>query len=292
MGLRPLRVMKLIGLFLITYVALMAGAPATDFERAKDLYQRTDYAGALRILLPIGDKNPGVWSLIGQSYFMDGEYKKATEAFDKAVMAEPNNSEYVHWLGRAYGRRAEMASPFTALGHASKTRQLFERAVVLDPHNGEALNDLFDYYLNAPGFLGGGSGKAEQLIQKIEKVDPAEGQYARAQLAEKQKDFTKAEVYFRKAIELAPKQVGRLLDLGKFLAMRGRLTEADSAFQQAAHIAPEDPRVMFTRAEVLIKANQNLEEAKKLLRQYLRCRLSPDDPPREKAQELLKKIGA
>src|SRR6185295_4844575 len=111
--------------------------------------------------------------------------------------------------------------------------------VMLDPHNSEALNDLFDYYLNAPGFLGGGSTKAEQLVEKIEKLDPAEGQFARAQLAEKQKDYAKAEQYFRRAIEMAPRQVGRVLDLAKFLAMRGRQTEADQAFQQAARIAPE-----------------------------------------------------
>src|SRR5262249_44275912 len=155
-------------------------------------------------------------------------------AFDKAVLAEPNNSEFVHWLGRTYGRRAETSSPFTALGHASKTRQLFEKAVLLDPHNGEALNDLFDYYLNAPGFLGGGHQKAEQLLQKIEKLDAAEGQFARAQMAEKQKDYVHAEMYFRKAIEIAPRQVGRVLDLAKFLAKVGRQSEADAAFQQAS----------------------------------------------------------
>jgi len=283
--------MKLSVLFLITS-AILAAVPPAEYERATDLYQRTDYNGALRILLPLPEKNAKVWALIGQSYFFEAEYKKATEAFDKATLADPNNSEYIHWLGRTYGRRAETSSPLMALGHASKTRQLFEKAVMLDPHNSEALNDLFDYYLNAPGFLGGGSTKAEQLVEKIEKLDPAEGQFARAQLAEKQKDYAKAEQYFRRAIEMAPRQVGRVLDLAKFLAMRGRQTEADQAFQQAARIAPEDPRVLFSRAEVLIKANRNLDEAKRLLKQYLNCKLSPDDPPREKAQELLKKLGS
>ena len=45
---------------------------------------------------------------------------------------------------------------FTATGLASKARQNFERAVQLDPQNREALSDLFEYYLEAPGFLGGG----------------------------------------------------------------------------------------------------------------------------------------
>jgi len=284
--------MRLRLLFLITCASIAAASAAGEYERAKDLYQRTDYVGALKILNPLPEKDAKTWSLIGQAYFMEAEYKKATDAFDKAVLAAPNNSEYIHWLGRTYGRRAETSSPLMALNHASKTRQLFEKAVMLDPHNGEALNDLFDYYLNAPGFLGGGSSKAEQLVAKIEKLDAAEGQFARAQLAEKQKDYARAEQCFRRAIEMAPRQVGRVLDLAKFLAMRGRMTEADQAFDQAKRIAPEDPRVIFSRAEVLIKANRNLDEARKLLKQYLQRTLSPDDPPREKAQQMLKQLGS
>lgn len=284
--------MKLSLIFLITWVAFASGAPTAEYNRANDLYHRTDYAGALAILAPIQEKDARTWCLLGQVHFMQAEYKKASESFDKAVLLEPNNSEFVHWLGRAYGRRAETSSPLTALGHASKARQLFEKAVMLDTHNGEALNDLFDYYLNAPGFLGGGSQKAEQLVAKIEALDAAEGQFARAQLAEKQKDYPKAEMYFRRAMEMAPRQVGRVIDLAMFLAKMGRQSEADAAFQQAARIAPESPRVMFSRAEALIKANRDLPEAKNLLKQYLRSKLSPDDPPREKAQQLLKQIGA
>ncbi len=284
--------MKLSLLFSVAFLGFSIGAEGADLERAKELYQRTNYQAALRILVPIENKDAKTWSLVGQSYFMDGDFKKATEAFEKAVIAEPNNSEYVHWLGRTCGRRAESASPFTALGHASKTRQLFEKAVLLDPRNGEAINDLFDYYLNAPGFLGGGSNKAEKLLSKIEALDPAEGQYARAQIAEKQKDYAMAEQYFRKALELAPKQVGRLLDLGKFLANRGRNSEADATFQQAMTIAPKEPRVLYTRAEALIKGKRNLDEAKQLLYKYVSSTLSPDDPPREKATQLLKQLGA
>jgi cytochrome c-type biogenesis protein CcmH/NrfG len=77
-----------------------------------------------------------------------------------------------------------------------------------------------------------------------------------------------------------------------FLAKMGRHSEAEIAFQQASKVAPEDPRVLFVRAEALVKAGRNPEEAKKLLRQYLHAKLSPDDPPREKAQQLLKQLGS
>ena len=102
------------------------------------------------------EKDAAVFDLIGKNYFMLADFKKASESYEKAVAADPSNSEYQHWLGRAYGRRAETSSPFTAPGLASKARQHFEKAVALNPRNQEAVSDLFEYYLEAPGFLGGG----------------------------------------------------------------------------------------------------------------------------------------
>jgi hypothetical protein len=49
---------------------------------------------------------------------------------------------------------------------------------------------------------------------------------------------------------------------------------------------------MFDRASVYIKENRDLDEARKLLEQYLKSPLTPDDPPRERAEALLKKLGA
>ena len=87
--------------------------------------------------------------------------------FQKAFGLEPSKSQYAHWLGRAFGRRAEMSNWFSAPGYASKARQYFEQAVALDPVNEEALNDLFDFYLQAPGFLGGGYDKAQAVARRI-----------------------------------------------------------------------------------------------------------------------------
>src|SRR5580700_9943067 len=139
--------------FVLFSCSLLAGKPP-QWDQARDLYQRTDYHSSLALLLPAHEKDAETLELIGQNYFMLGEYKKATEAFEKAVALEPGNSEYVHWLGRAFGRRAETSNPLTAPGYASKARQSFERAYELDPRNHEAVNDLFEYYLQAPGFLG------------------------------------------------------------------------------------------------------------------------------------------
>jgi predicted Zn-dependent protease len=59
-------------------------------------------------------------------------------------------------------------------------------------------------------------------------------------------------------------------------------------FEQAVKLAPSSPNVIYTRAEMLVQQKRNLGEAKTLLEKYLNSQLTPDDPPREKAVELLK----
>jgi tetratricopeptide (TPR) repeat protein len=273
-------------------VAVSCVLAQDSYKRGEELYQTTDYKESLAVLHAIHSPNAAVYNLIGRDYFMLGEYKHATDAFQKAYAQEPGNSEYAHWLGRAFGRRAETSNPFLAPSQASKARQYFEQSVALDPSNEEALNDLFDYYLQAPGFLGGGYDKAEKVARMIAERNPAEGHFAQAQLADKRKQFDTAEQQLRHAMELAPRQVGRVLDLAKYLAKRGRIQESEAAFDKANQLAPNSPKVFFARAHTYIQEKRNLDKAKELLIKYLQSDLTPDDPPREQAEKLLKQVSS
>ena len=107
------------------------------------------------------------------------------------------NVRYQIW---SLNRGTNTATPFFAPSNASKARQYFERAVELNPANEEALNDLFDYYLQAPGFLGGGYDKAVEVARRIRQINPAEYHFAEAQLAEKRKQYDTAEEQLRRAL--------------------------------------------------------------------------------------------
>jgi Flp pilus assembly protein TadD len=277
----------------IALASSLLGAPA-DLDRARQLYERTEYNASLKILLPVANEavNGPVWELIGKSYFNKADFKKAGEAFEKAIAIEPRNSTYYHWLGKAYGRRAETSSPFTAPGYAVKARQNFETAVSLDGKNIEAINDLFEYYLEAPGFLGGGLDKAASLSNKINSVDPAEYHFAQAKIAERRKEFKTAEEQFRRAIEMAPRQVGRVIDLARFLSKQGREQESEQVFAQAEKIDPNAPVLLLEHARVYIRSGKNLNSARTMLERYLKAPLSPDDPPRSEAERLLKQVAA
>src|ERR1051326_790311 len=199
-----------VGTVLCLSSSLFAKTP--EWDRARQLYQRTEYQQALDLLLPIDAKDPDNLKLIGQSYYGLGEYKKATETLEKAIEINPRNSDLYRLLGDTYGRRAETSSFLTAPGYASKARQSFEKAVELDPNNREATSDLFDYYLEAPSFLGGGIEKAEGLVKRIGRLDIPAGHHAQAQLDTKGKQYGAAEQELRHAVEAAPKQPGRWID--------------------------------------------------------------------------------
>jgi tetratricopeptide (TPR) repeat protein len=276
----------------LSFVFLAGLATAGAACDAQKLYHRTDYRAALDCVLAVPAKGGAEWALAGKSYFGLGEYRKATEVFEKAVELDPRNSIYVHWLGKSWGRRAELANPIMAAAYATKTRQYFERAVLLDSRNREALGDLFEYCLEAPGFMGGGLSRAEELARRIAANDEAEGHYARALIADRRKDVATAEGQLRRAMELAPLQVGRAIDLAKYLAKLGRVQESEAVFAQAEKIAPHNPRILYERADTYIRTGRNLDQARNLLNQYLQLPVTSDDPPKSKAEELLRKAGA
>ena len=268
-------------------LSLTANAAQNLLDHAKDLYQHTDYKASLQVLATDPSPNAVTLCQIGKNHFMLGEWKQATDSFEQALALAPTNAEYTLWLGRTYGRRAETSSWMTAGFHAAKTRQYLEKAVALSPHYNEALNDLFAYYLEAPGILGGGADKAEAIAQRIAERSPAEYHFAEAQLAEKRKDYLAAEQHLRQAIDLAPREVGRVIDLATFLARRSRMEESDAAFAQAEKLAPSDPRIAFAHAKTDIEHKRSLEEARRLLKKYLEANITPDDPPKQSAEKLL-----
>jgi Flp pilus assembly protein TadD len=278
-----------VGLLIAAGVFPVFGAPEVD--QALKLYHRMNFRAAIELLRPVATTDAAASALIGRSYYMIGDYGKSTEFLERAVSMAPSEPTYLLWLGRAYGRRAETCFPVIAPKYASKARSNFEKALELSPFDSEITGDLFEFYLQAPGFLGGGFDKAARLADKIAQRDPAEGVFSKARLAEERKDYSTAEAMLRRSIELAPRQPGRLVDLAKFLAKRGRFEESDAAFAEARKFAAESPKVLFHEASTNIRFNRKVEESRELLKRYLSSQITPEDPSRQEAQALLKKVS-
>ena len=106
----------------------------------------------------------------GTALYEKEDYYSAKDIFEKLVALEPKNSNFHHWLGKCYGRIAETVSWIKAMSMAKKTRKAFEKAVALDEKNIDALEDLMQYYLEAPGFLGGSKKKANEIEKRLNQI--------------------------------------------------------------------------------------------------------------------------
>lgn len=252
-------------------------------------------AGALAPQAAAAVERPEAAALLaqGKNHYAKEDYKRAADAFEQAVKLAPDESRYHLWLGLAYGRRAQNTSKwklFAALSLAGKTRERFEHAVELDPQNKGALQALFEFYIEAPGMIGGGIDKAEQLAARIEKLYPADGARCRASIHEKREEFEPAEEKLRLAVQLEPAEVGHLLSLASFLSRRGRYEESDKVYAEAARLAPESPDVWFSRGKALVRSGRNPAEARQLLGRYIQADLPAEATPRSEARDLLKEL--
>ena len=106
----------------------------------------------------------------GQAYYEQGRYDLAIATLEAAAGRATGNAAFHHLLAKSYGRAAENANWFRAMGLAKKTLKHLEMAVNLDGDNLQYLDDLKDYYRAAPGFLGGNEKKADAMEALIKKI--------------------------------------------------------------------------------------------------------------------------
>ena len=228
---------------------------------------------------PLGAQVPGAadWER-GIEHFRAEDHRKAQTAFEAAVRADPERSEYHRWLGLSVGHRAQRMTGLRALGAmglARQSREHFERAVEVDDSNLDALETLQGFHIRAPGIVGGSKEEAGSLAAAIEKLDPARGAAAWAALREAQGEFEEAEAQLARARELAPEEIGHLLRQAGFLARRGRLAESDELFDAAFERDPDNPDVWLAAGEAWAEAKRKSHygRARELLERYL---ASPD----------------
>jgi tetratricopeptide (TPR) repeat protein len=173
-----------IQLGVVVAIPLLARTP--EWDRAQKLIGNEKYEQAAAVLEKAPQNDPDNLELLGQAYVGLKEFKKAIDVLDKAAGIAPTRSMIHVWLGRAWGHRAE-GNKLMALSWARKAKEAFEKAVALDNKNIDALDDLFEYYVNAPAIVGGGLDKAEQVAKKIAQVDPDKGQRLMTVIARERK---------------------------------------------------------------------------------------------------------
>jgi tetratricopeptide (TPR) repeat protein len=225
------------------------------------------------------------YNLLCRAEFELDAWDASISACERAVVLEPNISVYHLWLGRAYGEKADRVIFFRAVGFAKKVRTEFERAVELAPEDWEARTDLAEFYLEAPGIVGGGQDKARAQADALMKLNPGMGHWVRARIAQKNKDDAEAEKEYRLEIEASDGGVRGWVNLAGFYRRVNRLDEMEQALRTMETRPLDRPAALMDGAGLLLRAGRNYPLAIRLATRYLS---SPTEEwPAFKAHNLL-----
>ncbi|MBV8894375.1 MAG: tetratricopeptide repeat protein [Acidobacteria bacterium] len=227
------------------------------------------------------------YNYLCRAYYSVRDWDRAIPACEKAVSLAGGNSDYHLWLGRAYGEKAENSTPLSAMSLARKVRKQLEKAVEFDPSNIEARIDLAEFYLQAPGFLGGGEDKARSEASALTRIARAKAHYVLGRLAEKNKQLTTAEREYRAAIEDSAGNAHDWVNLALFYRHQNRLREMEHALDTAVNAPAAHNEVMIECADMLVRTGQNPVAAARLVRRYLAADQPTEDSPLFEAHYVL-----
>ena len=215
---------------------------------------------------------------LGRIAMEERRYDKASDYFETATQLDPRSSTYFLWLGRAYGREAQSANVLRQPGLAKKTRSAWERALELDADNLDARSDLIQYYVQAPGFLGGSMQKALDQAEAIRQRNALRGYLELGALYERDEKLADAEkAYVAAAKEKSDRHVGEYR-LGVFYQNTGAYEKAFELFEQMIAANPSEFGALFQIGKTGAMSGQRLERARSALEAYLQTTPGRNDP--------------
>jgi tetratricopeptide (TPR) repeat protein len=251
-----------------------------NLEEAIRFYEKGEFSKAANLLAELSKLSPdepNVRLWLGKTYIKTRRWDDAVREMEKATQIEPANALYRLWLGRACGYLADHTTKIFAFGRAKRVIREFEAASKLAPKNLDIRFDMLDFYLQAPGIVGGGADKAKEEVQKIAKLDPHQGSIARAMLYKNDKKFDLAKKELTQVTIDYPDDGSGYIDLADFLLDQKDFEGALKYSQKALEIE-RSKRAKFISAASRISLRINLDEAGKSLQELASGSLGDNDP--------------
>jgi tetratricopeptide (TPR) repeat protein len=185
-----------------------------------------------------------------------GDLDAAEKLAEQAVAKDPNNARYHYRLAQIEGEKAQKASVLHQLGLARRFKKEAETALALDPNYVRALQNMIDFYMLAPGIVGGDKAKAHAIAGQLMKIDPAEGYRAQVTLARYDKQDGRIEELLRKAVEARPDSYDVRMALGDWCANQKKFEEAERHAREAVRLHPDRAAPHGLLAAVLVQQDK------------------------------------
>ena len=271
--------MKLVWMF-IGSVSLFPG----DLDEALTLYRQEAFGPAEQLIKKVlreDGENVAALILLARVYNAGADYKKAQPLTERLVKMRPDDWETQ--FVRAVALRHEMANAgmFRAMFVLKEYKKVLEKAKRLNPKAVDTFEEEVGYYTYAPSIAGGGSEAARKKLPYLKKLDWRRGSRFEAIINQREGQREEATKIWQEMIDKDPSDDEALLRLGR-LVLANDPKKADTYFAKSVNATrlsiAWDSR--YSMAEARIKGKFELEEAVKLLGDFLKER--PDylvDPP-------------
>jgi tetratricopeptide (TPR) repeat protein len=231
------RFLLIAALFAISLGGLAAEESRDLFRKAQDLVRREQFGAAVPLL-------------------------------EKCVAAEPGNSKFHQWLGRALGLQAAQNGIVSGAMSLRRVKAELEKAIELEPLNLEARQDLALMYRAAPGFLGGSNAKAAEQVAFIRRHDPALASQLDGDFLFADKKYDAALTAYQESARLHPRP---MIQVRISLAYQQKedWTQALAALDRALALDPDFPFAVYQMGRIAALSGLQLERGEKCLRTYI-----------------------
>ena len=205
----------------------------------------------------------------GRAQMDSGKSDDAVKIFEKAVKANEQSSVAHFMLARALGNVAEKASILRQPFLAKRVKSEFEKTVALDPTSWEGHEGLLQFYLRAPGVMGGSINKARDEAATIAKINPYRGYFAENNLANNEKDLARVEKNWRALYAAYPDSTQALANLASFLSNNNRAEEALPITEKFLSGHPENVLAKWWFARTTAVTGRQMDRGEQIMRQLL-----------------------
>jgi tetratricopeptide (TPR) repeat protein len=207
----------------------------------------------------------------------DKRIDAAIEQAEKVVKERPDDGKAWLWLGNAYGQQALAAGMLSKPKWAGKCRDAYEKAVAVAPGDPDARLSLMQYYLQAPGFLGGGVDKAQAQVDAMATISPAWGHIGRAAVLLVDDRDDEALDAYAAAVAADPANHRALLGLISLHIGAKRIEPARQVVDAAIARDPRDPVGLYMLGRLAIEDGLRIDEGIDGLATYITL----ENPPEE-----------
>jgi tetratricopeptide (TPR) repeat protein len=274
--------MKALALALLLLQAPPTSDPAVELAPGIEHFEAWRLEEARAFFEPYAASHPNsavAAFYLGRIYLETQKAEKAVEWLERATGLDPENSDLHRWLARAYGVAARSANSVAQNRYAREAKAALDKAVRLDPKNLRAREDLIQFHLSSPEFLGGSLAQARQQAEEIRKLDPIAGRMMTASIHLRLKEPAQAESAYQAAIQEAPKDLRPRMGLAYLYQAQARWADAFDLLEGALQLDPGNWDIQYQIGRTAAFSGQRLDRAEELLKKYIGHTPKGEEPP-------------